>query len=112
MIRSWEKAWEEQDLNAYISHYDSQFQSGEMDLAAWGRYKRKLNHKYQYIEVGIRDLEIEQTSSRTATLHFKQSYRADKYEDFGLKHLFLVKRGNGWKIKKEEWEPLAREPRL
>jgi len=112
MIQSWEKAWEEQDLNAYIAHYDSRFQSGKMDLAAWKRHKKELNQKYTYIEVGVRDLKIEETSSRTATVHFKQSYRADKYEDFGLKHILLVKRGNHWKIKKEEWEPLTKEPHL
>jgi murein L,D-transpeptidase YafK len=112
MIQSWEKAWEGQDLNAYISHYDSGFQSGEMDLAAWKNYKKKLNQKYRYIEIGIRDLEIQETSSHTAAVRFRQSYRADKYEDFGLKYILLVKRGNHWKIKKEEWEPLTTDPRL
>jgi murein L,D-transpeptidase YafK len=112
MIQSWEKAWEAQDINAYISHYDSRFQSGEMDLAAWKIYKKKLNQKYRYIEIGIRDLEIQETSSHTAAVRFKQSYRADTYEDFGLKHILLVKRGNHWKIKKEDWEPLTAEPNL
>jgi hypothetical protein len=57
-------------------------------------------------------MEILEASSHTAAVRFKQSYRADKYEDFGLKHLFLVKRGNDWKIKKEEWEPLTTGPHL
>jgi hypothetical protein len=83
-----------------------------MDLAAWKNYKKKLNQKYRYIEIGIRDLEIQETSSHTAAVRFRQSYRTDKYEDFGLKHILLVKRGNHWKIKKEEWEPLTTDPRL
>ena len=112
LLESWEKAWEEQNLETYISHYDTGFRSGEMDLEAWKSYKQRLNQKYRFIQVFISDLKIEQTSSQTATISFKQSYRADRYEDFGLKNILLVKRGKDWKIKKEEWEPLMKASHL
>ena len=34
----------------------------------------------------------------------KQDYRADGYRDYGVKKIVLVKKGDDWKIKKEEWQ--------
>jgi murein L,D-transpeptidase YafK len=111
LVEAWKKAWEQKDLNAYLSFYDSGFQSRGMDFKAWKKHREKLNQKYRSIAVGISDLKIEQVSAAMATVRFTQKYEADDYEDEGLKSLLLVKRGKDWKIKEEEWTPLDQESR-
>lgn len=111
MAEAWKKAWEQKDLVAYMSFYDSSFQSRGMDLKAWKKHREKLNRKYQSIRVEINAFTVERASAVMATVRFTQKYEADDYEDEGLKSLLLVKRGKDWKIKEEEWKPLDQEPR-
>jgi murein L,D-transpeptidase YafK len=111
LLEAWKKAWEQKDLNTYMSFYDSGFQSRGMDARAWKKHREKLNQKYRSIAVGISDLKIERTSAVMATARFTQKYEADDYADEGSKSLLLVKRGKNWKIKEEEWKPLDQESR-
>jgi murein L,D-transpeptidase YafK len=111
VVEAWKKAWEHKDLAAYMSFYDSGFQSRGMDFKAWKKHREKLNQKYRSIAVGISNLTIELASAVMASVSFTQKYEADDYEDEGLKSLLLVKRGKGWKIKEEEWKPLDQESR-
>lgn len=111
VVEAWKKAWERKDLAAYMSFYDSGFQSRGMDFKAWKKNRVKLNQKYRSITVDISALKIERTSAVMATVSFTQKYEADDYEDEGLKSLSLVKRGKDWKIKEEEWKPLDQESR-
>lgn len=39
-----------------------------------------------------------------AIARFLQSYRSDQHEDFGEKLIYLVKRGDSYKIIGEEWQ--------
>jgi len=111
-ISSWKNAWEEKDLGTYILCYDAKFRSRGMDLEAWKRHRERLNRKYGSLKIGIMDLRIVQVSNRKAKISFKQSYQADEYEDYGLKDLLLIKKGQHWKIKREEWRPLNRKSRI
>jgi murein L,D-transpeptidase YafK len=110
-IASWEKAWEEKDLDTYMFCYDASFQSRGMDLEAWKKHRQRLNLKYRSVNVDVMNLSIVQVSKWTAKVSFKQNYQADEYQDFGLKNLLLVKRGKNWKIKEETWHKLSRESR-
>ena len=111
VVEAWKKAWEHKDLAAYMSFYDSGFQSRGMDFKAWKKHREKLNQKHRSIAVGISNLKVEQASAVMASVSFTQKYEADDYEDEGLKSLLLVKRGKDWKIKEEEWKPLDQESR-
>ncbi len=108
LLARWERAWEGQDIQAYIACYDRSFQSRGMDLGAWKRHRQKLNRKHDRVRLEVRDLGVEVLDEKRAKAVFKQRYRADDYEDFGLKELLLIKRGKAWKIQKEQWTPLER----
>ena len=110
-LSSWEKAWEEKDLQSYMLCYDASFQSRGMDLEAWKKHRQRLNLKYQSVNVDLMDMSIVQVSNWTVKVSFKQNYQADEYQDFGLKNLLLVKRGEHWKIKEETWQRLNRKSR-
>ena len=110
-VSLWKEAWEKKALKAYLSCYDSSFRSRGMDLKAWKRHRRRLNRKYRSLKIGVTDLTIIQLSEKQAIASFKQDYRADGYHDFGLKKIFLIRKGKHWKIKKEQWSTLKRKSR-
>ena len=70
-------------------------------------HRERLNQKYRSVNVNISDLKVLAVTRDSVTVRFKQDYRADGYRDYGLKEIVLVKKGNDWKIKKEEWQALG-----
>jgi len=110
LMARWERAWESEDIRAYMACYDPSFRSRGMDVRAWERHRKKLNRTYRSIQVEIQDLEIQMVGENKAKVTFKQDYRADDYRDYGLKELLLIKRGDTWKIKEEEWKALEGNP--
>lgn len=105
-ISLWRIAWEQQDLDVYMSLYNKDFEARGMDFEAWKQYKKNLNHKYQSITIKIQDLEMVKSSENRVWVHFKQDFRADEYHDFGQKRMYLIKEGETWQIKSEIWTPL------
>ena len=108
LIYAWKEAWEKEELKAYIAYYDPSFRSRGMNLTAWKKHREELNDKYRSIQVNIQDLIIVPGPGQTVKVSFKQDYLADEYHDFGLKKMNLVKKGEHWKIRNEEWAPLDR----
>ena len=112
LVYAWKAAWENKDLDTYMSVYDRSFRSRGMNVKAWRKHRARLNKKYSTIQVDVQDLIIVRGSNNTAKVSFKQDYQADEYHDFGLKKINLVKKGKYWKIKSEEWLPLDQKPLL
>jgi hypothetical protein len=107
-MNSWKDAWEIKDIEEYISYYDNEFRSGDMNLIQWKIHKQRLNKKYKNIKVSLIDMDIKRISSDRVDVSFIQDYRADKYRDHGFKKIELIQRGQDWKIKGEEWTPVQR----
>ena len=101
-LETWRQAWQEKDIDIYISAYDTSFRQGDKNLKAWRRYKEYLNQNYQTINVDISDIKISWTTSG-ATVSFKQIYQSDKYHAVGRKTLLLIPKNNGWAIHRELW---------
>jgi murein L,D-transpeptidase YafK len=112
LIYAWKAAWENKDLETYLSVYDPKFRSRGMNLKAWKKHRERLNDKFRSIQVDIQDLIIVHGPKDTVRVSFKQDYQADGYHDFGLKKINLEKKGTHWKIKNEEWLPLDRKSHL
>ncbi len=107
-IQSWLRSWEKKNLEAYVSCYDSSFESRDMTLKGWQQHRANLNRKYRSLNINISQIRIKILSDQRAEISFIQDYRADRYRDYGLKTMILIKEGKDWKIKKEEWSPLKK----
>jgi murein L,D-transpeptidase YafK len=106
LISRWKKAWQDKDLNGYMTAYAEDFISLGLDRDGWRRHKSKINRRYREIRVEFRNLKIRLWSQKKATVSFDQEYRSDMYYDRGKKTIQLVKRNGKWKIKTEKWVPL------
>ena len=83
------------------------FESRGMGLDAWKEHRQRLNNKYDTVNVEISDISIRSLSSgKKARVCFTQRYRADRYRDTGKKEILLVRKGEDWKITREDWTPI------
>ncbi len=103
MIELWRNAWQNKKIDDYISYYDDEFTSQGMNVKKWKSFKNALNSTYKEINVRFSKPMIF-AYKNYAIARFLQSYRSDQHEDFGEKLVYLVRRGDGYKILGEEWQ--------
>jgi murein L,D-transpeptidase YafK len=103
MIEQWRTAWETKKIDDYISFYDQDFKSQGMDVQKWRSFKTALNITYKDINVRFSKPMIF-AYKNYAIARFLQSYRSDQHEDFGEKLVYMVRRGDSYKILGEEWK--------
>ena len=108
-IEAWRRDWMSLDTEAYLSHYHHKFRSGKRDLAAWKRYKRRVNANKRFVEVRFSNMTLIHDPNRwpegeVTVAEFDQSYRSSNYADRGRKRLYLARENSdsAWKILLEE----------
>jgi capsular exopolysaccharide synthesis family protein len=104
-VESWRRAWQEGNLNTYISCYHPEFETEKMDFQDWKNRKRDLFARTAKRNVQISDMQIEPNGSN-AVVTFKQRYQTEKHRDLGLKTLHLRRHADQWTIFNENWLPL------
>ncbi len=102
MIENWRSSWQAKNIDNYITFYDDDFKSNGMDVKRWKTFKGALNQTYKEIKVNFSKPMIF-AYKNYAIARFLQAYRSDQHEDFGEKLIYLVKRGDTYKILGEEW---------
>ena len=97
IIQRWKTAWQEKDIEQYISFYNRQFTSEGKNLSQWKEYKTRLAKKYKQIDLDIDDLMI-LANDGLVVASFKQTYRTPSFESYGTKKLYFTKNSEQWKI--------------
>jgi len=102
-VRSWVEAWEQQDIEVYLTHYSPNFSTTEgLSLVEWEIARHKALGIPKFIKVEIRDMQIEKLNDSTAKATFIQTYQSDIHADEVIKTLELVWENGSWLIVKEE----------
>lgn len=108
-LESWRADWSSLDPDAYLSHYHPSFRSGRRDLAAWRRYKQRVNRGKSFIEVRLSEMTIIRDPNRwpegeIVVAEFDQHYRSNNYQDKSRKRLYLARASESepWRILIEE----------
>jgi murein L,D-transpeptidase YafK len=97
IIDGWRDAWQNKDLERYISFYHKSFESGGKNRAQWKNYKARLMNKYKEIGVEVENLGI-LISNNVVIASFTQRYSTAAFKSQGLKRLYLAKNSEEWKI--------------
>lgn len=103
-VESWRQAWENQDIEKYMSYYDSGFKAPGFNYNSWMSHKKSLKSKYEYIKVHLSQPYIVQHNEQLLVKTL-QRYESDKHVDYGVKTIYAVKSGDSFKIIREEWAP-------
>jgi len=101
-VAEWADAWSAKDIERYRACYSEDFRGRGMNLPAWIRYKDRLNKQYDFIDVNVEDLQIEQNGDRS-TATFVQRYHSSGHKSVGSKRLRLKRTDGEWKIERERW---------
>ena len=103
-LASWLKAWEDQDVNAYLSFYSDKFKApkGSRTKSKWRNSRYRALKANKNISIQVSNLQIS-SSKKTIELNFIQEFNSDKYSSVGIKELVWEKTGSDWKILKETW---------
>ncbi len=102
-VTIWARAWSDRDMNAYLSSYARDFSpNNKQSNEAW-REERKLRIMGKSrISVKLSSVAVTISLNGTsATVKFKQDYKADSLETSSRKTLEMVKSGDRWLITKE-----------
>lgn len=108
----WIKAWENKDLNKYISEYHSDFSAKGKNKEAWKRYKAGLNQRYASIEINPENV-LFYRHPKYSMVTFTQNYRSKLkrggwgHRSRGTKILYVAEEQGQLKIIAETFTDLA-----
>ncbi|MDX8395026.1 MAG: L,D-transpeptidase family protein [Mariprofundaceae bacterium] len=108
-LENWRSDWVSLNTDAYLKHYHTQFRSGKRDLAAWKRYKHRVNDNKKFVDVQLSDISLIHDPSKWAegeivVAEFDQHYRSSNYQDVSRKRLYLARTSqtSPWRVLLEE----------
>lgn len=102
MLAAWSSAWQNKDLDKYMSFYARDFRGSGKNRQQWRKHKQYLNRVYKKITVRLQDVKISVRGER-AHVSLVQYYSSDWHHDVGVKQLKLVHRDGKWLIRSETW---------
>ena len=103
-LEKWVKAWENQDIELYLSFYSKEFVPTNGRYSDWWIDRIAALKRHANISIQLENIQIF-SSKDTAEIDFTQSFKSNRYSDIGIKKLIWVKNGSDWKITKETWKP-------
>jgi len=104
-VDQWAKAWSDNDLSAYLTHYAADFEPPEgMSRTAWEAQRKARIAKPREIEVTIEAPKVVFTGEDRVKVTFRQRYRSDTFNATGMKTLDMVRQGDKWLIKREQFK--------
>ena len=107
IVYMWAQAWENKDLNNYMTYYNPKFQTGDIGYHLWQEKKAKVFQRPGNISIEINDLWVF-AEGNYATASFIQKYQDAKHSDIGEKILKFIHVNGTWQIVSENWKPLKR----
>ncbi|TVT46516.1 MAG: TolC family outer membrane protein [Denitromonas halophila] len=98
----WAAAWAAKDYDAYRAFYGKDFVPAEgQSIAAWEKQRRVRLAKQGNISVGVAELRVEKLGPDVAATVFRQTYRANDYQDVVAKRLEWARVDGKWTIQRE-----------
>ncbi len=91
-------------MDQYMSLYSQDFSARGINRDEWRTYKTRLARKYKRIEIKVRNLMLFQANGLVLA-RFDQEYHTDLFQSSGEKLLYFAKKGNGYRIIGEIFEP-------
>jgi ketosteroid isomerase-like protein len=103
-LATWLSAWENKDVNTYISLYSNNYKASKNKRTKWRNSRLRALKANKNLSIQTSNLQIAQNKN-IIELNFIQKFNSDKYSDVGIKELVWINDGSDWKILKETWMP-------
>lgn len=101
-VESWAQAWSRKDVKGYLAAYDKDFEVPDgRSRVAWERERQQRVGKPGSISVEVETPRVTLNGDR-AIVRFQQRYRSSGFNASTVKTLELVRRGDDWRIRREQ----------
>jgi tetratricopeptide (TPR) repeat protein len=101
-VNGWAKAWSDNDVENYLAHYASDFQTPKgVSRVDWESQRKVRIAKPRKIQVDIESPKVSFNDKGRVTVTFRQHYRSDALKVTSAKTLVMVKAGDQWLIQQE-----------
>jgi tetratricopeptide (TPR) repeat protein len=102
-VNLWAKAWSNRDMKSYLGSYTKDFiPQNKLSHEAWEEERKARIMGKSQISVKISQINIViSANGSSATVKFKQDYKADSLATSSRKTLEMIKSGDRWLITKE-----------
>jgi tetratricopeptide (TPR) repeat protein len=101
-VNEWARAWSGNDVDGYLAHYASDFQTPKGEpRAKWASERKTRIAKPKKIQVLIEAPKVVFTENNRVRVTFRQNYRSDTLNSSSTKTLVMVKAGDKWLIQQE-----------
>ncbi|HQS57262.1 MAG: hypothetical protein B7Y56_00155 [Gallionellales bacterium 35-53-114] len=99
-IEQWRSDWSSLDTDSYLTHYASDFATGNFKLDSWSAQKRLVNSGKSWIKVGLSDLSVfpYPNQPNLVVVNFEQDYASNNLANRMKKRQYWMKRDNRWQI--------------
>jgi tetratricopeptide (TPR) repeat protein len=103
-VDQWAKAWSDNDVATYLTHYAADFEPPEgMSRADWEAQRKARIAKPRKIEVAIEAPKVVFAGEDRVKVTFRQRYRSDTFNAIGMKTLDMIRQGDKWLITREQF---------
>lgn len=103
VVSSWARAWSDQNVEAYLSHYARGFEPPNgQSRGDWEATRAERLGGPEFIRITVSALETELKDGSHGRATFEQSYESDRFKDSVRKTLELVREDGRWKILEEK----------
>ena len=110
-LEKWINAWENQDIETYLSFYAKDFRGSKENHAGWLFFRKYALKRNNSISIKLKNIKII-VNKDTVQFNFTQIYKSDSYSDIGTKEILLSNNGNVLKIFSEVWKPINLRPNI
>jgi ketosteroid isomerase-like protein len=102
VAKGWVDAWQNRDIERYISYYSKEFDSQGKDVDQYEAYKRSVFKSYKTMVVKMLDMRVV-THAKYSIVMMNQFFSGDnRFKSDGRKMIYLKKEQDGsWKIVRE-----------
>ena len=101
-VNTWAKAWSENDVPGYLSHYAADFKTPNGEPRAnWEAQRKARIAKPRKIQVDVESPKVVFSDSGRVTVTFRQRYQSDGLNISSNKTLVMVRAGDRWLIQQE-----------
>ncbi len=99
-IEQWRRDWESLNTDAYLTHYDKQFDGDGMNLRQWSERKRQVNAGKSWIKLSLANISMFRNPGKNelVVVTFDQDYKSSNLNGTMKKRMYWIKDGTRWKI--------------
>lgn len=99
-IEQWRRDWESLNTDAYLTHYDKEFDGDGMNLRQWSERKRQVNAGKSWIKLALANISMFRNPGKNelVVVTFDQDYKSSNLNGTMKKRMYWIKDGTRWKI--------------